>query len=183
MALPLDMFYNTGIATYIWVLSNRKLAHRRGKVQLIDATQWFQPLRKNLGAKNCELSAGDIQRICDFGPVARMSRKSSGDSIPVRCRMLSRATGMKLSQVSTMSSSRNTSPWRTVVPDGICKAGTRALMMASVPHRRTSSDGYVERASANRRSISRGSVMIRTAAAFSAGELVVKYGATAAPVT
>jgi ATP-dependent DNA ligase len=46
------MFYNTGIATYIWVLSNRKLKHRKGKVQLIDATQWYKPLRKNLGKKN-----------------------------------------------------------------------------------------------------------------------------------
>ena len=64
VALPLNMFYNTGIATYIWVLSNRKAEHRRGKVQLIDATQWSRPLRKNLGSKNCELS-DDIQRICD----------------------------------------------------------------------------------------------------------------------
>ena len=65
VALPLNMFYNTGIATYIWVLTNRKPAHRRGKVQLIDATQWFKPLRKNLGKKNCELSEEDIIRICD----------------------------------------------------------------------------------------------------------------------
>ena len=65
VALPLNMFYNTGIATYIWVLSNRKPGHRRGKVQLIDATQWYRPLRKNLGSKNCELSEDDIQRICD----------------------------------------------------------------------------------------------------------------------
>jgi type I restriction enzyme M protein len=65
VALPLNMFYNTGIATYIWVLTNRKPEHRRGKVQLIDATQWFKPLRKNLGQKNCELSDSDIQRICD----------------------------------------------------------------------------------------------------------------------
>src|SRR5881409_2176045 len=65
VALPLNMFYNTGIATYIWVLSNHKPAHRRGKVQLIDATQWFKPLRKNLGKKNCELSEEDINRICD----------------------------------------------------------------------------------------------------------------------
>jgi len=65
IALPLNMFYNTGIATYIWVLTNRKPAHRRGKVQLIDATQWYAPLRKNLGQKNCELSAADIQRIVD----------------------------------------------------------------------------------------------------------------------
>ena len=65
VALPLNMFYNTGIATYIWVLSNRKPEHLRGKVQLIDATQWFRPLRKNLGSKNCELSEEDIGHICD----------------------------------------------------------------------------------------------------------------------
>ena len=65
VALPLNMFYNTGIATYIWVLTNRKPAHRRGRVQLIDATKWFKPLRKNLGKKNCELSEEDITRICD----------------------------------------------------------------------------------------------------------------------
>ncbi len=65
VALPLNMFYNTGIATYVWVLSNRKPKPRRGKVQLIDATQWFRPLRKNMGKKNCELAPEDIQRICD----------------------------------------------------------------------------------------------------------------------
>jgi type I restriction enzyme M protein len=63
VALPLNLFYNTGIATYIWVLSNKKAAHRKGQVQLIDATQWFKPLRKNLGKKNCELSPEDIERI------------------------------------------------------------------------------------------------------------------------
>jgi len=63
VALPLNLFYNTGIATYIWVLSNRKPAHRQGRVQLIDASQWFKPLRKNLGKKNCELSPADIERI------------------------------------------------------------------------------------------------------------------------
>jgi len=63
VALPLNMFYNTGIATYVWVLSNRKPGNRRGKVQLIDATAWFRPLRKNLGKKNCELADADIERI------------------------------------------------------------------------------------------------------------------------
>ena len=63
VALPLNLFYNTGIATYVWVLSNRKPAHRQGKVQLIDASQWFKPLRKNLGKKNCELAPDDIERI------------------------------------------------------------------------------------------------------------------------
>jgi type I restriction enzyme M protein len=65
IALPLNMFYNTGIATYVWVLTNRKAEHRRGKVQLIDATEWFTPLRRNLGQKNCELSDSDIRRIVD----------------------------------------------------------------------------------------------------------------------
>ncbi|MBF0423006.1 MAG: N-6 DNA methylase, partial [Magnetococcales bacterium] len=59
------IFYNTGIATYIWILSNRKGPERQGKVQLIDATAWFKPLRKNLGKKNCELGPDDIRRICD----------------------------------------------------------------------------------------------------------------------
>ena len=65
VALPLNMFYNTGIATYVWVLTNRKPAHRHGKVQLIDATSWHRPLRKNLGKKNCELGEDDIARICE----------------------------------------------------------------------------------------------------------------------
>jgi type I restriction enzyme M protein len=63
VALPLNLFYNTGIATYVWVLSNRKAGHRKGQVQLIDASQWFRPLRKNLGKKNCNLSPADIERI------------------------------------------------------------------------------------------------------------------------
>ena len=63
VALPLNLFYNTGIATYVWVLTNRKPEHRRDKVQLIDATGWFKPLRKNLGKKNCELGDDDIDRI------------------------------------------------------------------------------------------------------------------------
>ena len=65
VALPLNMFYNTGIATYVWGLTNREAASRQGKVHLIDATTWFRPLRKNMGKKNCELAAEDIQRICD----------------------------------------------------------------------------------------------------------------------
>lgn len=63
VALPLNIFYNTGIATYIWVLSNRKQERRKGKVQLIDATDWSTPLHKNLGSKNCELSPANINRI------------------------------------------------------------------------------------------------------------------------
>ena len=65
IALPLNIFYNTGIATYIWLLSNRKSTQRQGYVQLIDASDWSQPLRKNLGNKNCELGKEDIARISD----------------------------------------------------------------------------------------------------------------------
>ena len=65
VALPLNMFYNTGIATYVWALTNRKPDDRKGKVQLIDATKWSTPLRKNLGQKNCQLSPENIRQIVD----------------------------------------------------------------------------------------------------------------------
>ncbi|WP_292529955.1 class I SAM-dependent DNA methyltransferase [Methylocystis sp.] len=63
VALPLSIFYNTGIATYVWVLSNRKAKAREGKVQLIDATKLFQPLRRNLGKRNCEMNAAHIETV------------------------------------------------------------------------------------------------------------------------
>lgn len=63
IGLPLNMFYNTGIATYIWVLTNKKPAHRKGKVQLVDASELYSKLRKNLGQKNCELSNPQIDQI------------------------------------------------------------------------------------------------------------------------
>jgi type I restriction enzyme M protein len=66
IALPENMFYNTGIATFIWILTNRKAEHRKGKVQLIDATQWFTPLRKSLGNKNCEITEEHVRQICDL---------------------------------------------------------------------------------------------------------------------
>ena len=56
IALPENMFYNTGIGTFIWILSNRKEERRKGKIQLIDATAMKSPLRKNMGNKNCELT-------------------------------------------------------------------------------------------------------------------------------
>ncbi|MCY7320388.1 MAG: type I restriction-modification system subunit M, partial [Phormidesmis sp. CAN_BIN36] len=61
--LPNNLFYNTGITTYIWVLSNKKVPGRKGKVQLIDASALYQKLRKNLGAKNCEFSPEHIEEI------------------------------------------------------------------------------------------------------------------------
>ncbi len=63
IAMPEKDFYNTGIGTYIWVVTNRKEERRRGKVQLIDATKICSPLRKNLGEKNCETNEADRQQI------------------------------------------------------------------------------------------------------------------------
>jgi type I restriction enzyme M protein len=61
--LPNNLFYNTGITTYVWLLSNHKAEKRQGKVQMIDASNLYQKLRKNLGEKNCEFTAEHIQQI------------------------------------------------------------------------------------------------------------------------
>jgi len=63
--LPNNLFYNTGITTYIWLLSNKKPEQRKGKVQLIDASQLYRKLRKNLGEKNCEFAPEHIREIAD----------------------------------------------------------------------------------------------------------------------
>ena len=63
VALPTDMFYNTGISTYVWVLSNRKPARRKGKVQLIDASSFWRKMRKSLGSKRKEMGDKDIATV------------------------------------------------------------------------------------------------------------------------
>jgi len=63
IALPKNIFYNTGIPTYVWIVSNRKPEYRKGKVQLINALEMYVKLRKNLGDKNCELTAEHIDEI------------------------------------------------------------------------------------------------------------------------
>ena len=63
IALPTDLFYNTGIATYIWILSKNKAEHRKGKVQLIDATTFFTKLRKNLGNKRVEIDPESRRKV------------------------------------------------------------------------------------------------------------------------
>lgn len=66
VAVPEKMFYNTGIGTYIWILANKKEKRRKGKVQLIDATSFKKPLRKNLGEKNCEIDKSIREQILDL---------------------------------------------------------------------------------------------------------------------
>ena len=80
IGLPTDMFYNTGISTYVWIVSNRKPAARKGKVQLIDASSFWQKMRKSLGSKRKELSPehiDDITRL--FGQFEECSR----DAVPI----------------------------------------------------------------------------------------------------
>ncbi len=78
VALPTDMFYNTGISTYIWVLTNHKAPERKGKIQLISAAEFFQKMRKSLGSKRKELGPDDIDRITalygefEAGPYSRI---------------------------------------------------------------------------------------------------------------
>ncbi len=66
VALPEQLFYNTGIATYVWVLTNRKEDHRRRTIQLIDATGFWSPMRKSLGDKRREISPEHIEQICEI---------------------------------------------------------------------------------------------------------------------
>ena len=80
IGLPTDMFYNTGISTYIWIVSNRKPDHRKGKVQLIDASTFFQKMRKSLGSKRKELSPAHIDDITRlFGEF----REDTRDGVPI----------------------------------------------------------------------------------------------------
>ncbi len=80
IALPTDMFYNTGISTYVWIVSNRKPAHRKGKVQLIDASSFWQKMRKSLGSKRKELGAEHIEEITRlFGDFKEVTK----DGVPI----------------------------------------------------------------------------------------------------
>ena len=63
IGLPTDMFYNTGISTYVWILSNRKPAHRKGFLQIIDASSFWQKMRKSLGSKRKEMSDEHIAEV------------------------------------------------------------------------------------------------------------------------
>ena len=85
IGLPTDMFYNTGISTYIWIVSNRKPANRKGKVQLIDASGLWQKMRKSLGSKRKELSDEHIATITRlFGQAREATLKNAeGQTVPV----------------------------------------------------------------------------------------------------
>lgn len=80
IGLPTDMFYNTGISTYVWIVSNRKPAARKGKLQLIDASSFWQKMRKSLGSKRKELSPEHIEEITQiFGKFKKVTK----DGVPI----------------------------------------------------------------------------------------------------
>jgi type I restriction enzyme M protein len=82
IALPTDMFYNTGISTYVWILSNRKVEDRRGLLQLIDASSFWQKMRKSLGSKRKELSDDHIAQITRlFGEFTEANQISVLDTV------------------------------------------------------------------------------------------------------
>ncbi len=84
IALPTDMFYNTGISTYIWIVSNRKPVSRKGKLQLIDASSFWQKMRKSLGNKRKELSAEHIEDITRlFGHFEQSTREVDNNPVPI----------------------------------------------------------------------------------------------------
>ena len=84
IALPTDMFYNTGISTYIWIVSNRKPANRKGKLQLIDGSGFWQKMRKSLGNKRKELSPEHIEDITRlFGHFEESTREINGNPVPI----------------------------------------------------------------------------------------------------
>ncbi len=84
IGLPTDMFYNTGISTYVWIVSNRKPAARKGKVQLIDASSFWQKMRKSLGSKRKELSPEHIDEITRlFGQFEEASHEVDGAPVPI----------------------------------------------------------------------------------------------------
>ncbi len=92
--LPNNLFYNTGITTYIWLLNNAKPDHRRGKVQLIDANLMYRKLRKNLGDKNCEFAPEHIDQIIavytDFAAVER-EIDANGDPVGIATKIFDNA--------------------------------------------------------------------------------------------
>ena len=82
--LPNNLFYNTGITTYIWILSNNKSEKRKGKVQLIDAGQLFRKLRKNLGNKNCEFAPEHINEIVSTYTELKAIERTADDGIAAK---------------------------------------------------------------------------------------------------
>lgn len=105
IALPNDMFYNTGIATYIWVLSNKKDAERKGKVQLIDGSHLYSKMRKSLGSKRNEMSEDDIKTIIrSFGHFEVMDARTLDKPLDVKSNRGRQSASPKTETAKTFAS-------------------------------------------------------------------------------
>jgi type I restriction enzyme M protein len=105
IALPNDMFYNTGIATYIWILSNKKDAERKGKVQLIDGSHLYRKMRKSLGSKRNEMSEDDIKTITrSFGQFEEIDARELDKPADVRSSRGRQAASPKTETAKTFAS-------------------------------------------------------------------------------
>ena len=149
VGLPTDMFYNTGISTYVWIVSNRKPAPRKGKVQLIDASSFFQKMRKSLGSKRKELSAehiDDITRI--FGAFEEATRAtacpSAGSSrtrtsATARSRWNGRSATTRARSCSAPKARARASPWptRTCATPRTCRSAKTCMLTSSARYCRT----------------------------------------------
>ena len=104
IALPEQLFYNTGIATYIWLLTNRKSAARRGKVQLIDATALYTPLQRSLGDKRREISPEDaaatVRLLHDFADTRDSASSNDGDETKTAASRVLPATALGYRKVT-----------------------------------------------------------------------------------
>ena len=114
VALPTDMFYNTGIATYVWVLSNKKDPARKGKVQLINGTDLYSKMRKSLGSKRKWMDAGDIATVTRcfgaFEPVQAETLDKPADAKSNRGRQADRQTGRQADRQTGRQADRQTLP-------------------------------------------------------------------------
>jgi len=105
IALPTDMFYNTGIATYIWVLSNKKDLMRKGKVQLIDGSHLYSKMRKSLGSKRNEMSEDDIKTIIrSFGDFEVMDARTLDKPADVKSNRGRQSASAKTETAKTFAS-------------------------------------------------------------------------------
>ncbi|RZG71406.1 SAM-dependent DNA methyltransferase [Acinetobacter wuhouensis] len=105
IALPTDMFYNTGIATYVWLLSNKKEAKRKGKVQLIDGSNLYSKMRKSLGSKRNEMSEDDIKMITQsFGDFEVMDARELDKPAEVKSNRGRQSASPKTESAKTFAS-------------------------------------------------------------------------------
>ncbi|WP_419819740.1 type I restriction-modification system subunit M [Acinetobacter sp.] len=105
IALPTDMFYNTGIATYVWILSNKKEVARKGKVQLIDGSNLYSKMRKSLGSKRNEMSEADIAMItCSYGNFEVMNARELDKPAEVKSNRGRQSASPKTETAKTFSS-------------------------------------------------------------------------------